>query len=480
MILLKLPHFTLTYANPTNCHTIGKNFLKTMTYTQKNKITLMTEGNIFKILLFFSVPLILGNFLQQMYSTVDSIIVGNYVGSQALAAVSSSSMIVTVIISGCQGISVGAGVVIAQCLGAKNRRNVFRSVHTSLAFSLVLGLILTALCALLTKPMIESMNTPKDILDDSITYLFIYSFGLIFTIFYNMVAGILNASGNSKRSLIYLAYASVINVVLDLLFIIVFDMGVAGAAIATDISQLIACIMSLRYVMTVRNECRVYLKAIHFHKQMLVRILRMGIPSGMQNTVICFSNVLIQSSVNVFGYETIAGYGIYLKIDGFDILPLLSISLAMATFVGQNFGAGCIDRVKKGVVCGLFIGVTYTAGIGVVMLVFHEPVLRLFTQDSMAIHYAFIAMLYFCPFYGLLGFTQVFAGVIRGVGRSLVPMIVLLFSFCIFRIIWIMFVLPELKTFGGVLLVYPVSWAISAVLMTVCYLKLKRKILRSV
>ena len=313
-----------------------------MTDKQKSKITLMTEGNIFKILLFFSIPLILGNFLQQMYSTVDSIIVGNYVGSQALAAVSSTSMIVTVIISGCQGIAVGAGVVIAQCLGAKNRRNVFRAVHTSLAFSLVLGVVLTVLCALLTRPMVESMNTPKDILDDSVTYLFIYSFGLIFTIFYNMIAGILNASGNSKRSLLYLAYASVINVVLDLLFIVVFDMGVAGAAIATNISQLLACIFSLHYVMITKNECRVYLKAILFHKQMLVRILRMGIPAGMQNTVICFSNVLIQSSVNVFGYETIAGYGIYLKIDGFDILPLLSISLAMATFVGQNYGAGCI------------------------------------------------------------------------------------------------------------------------------------------
>lgn len=277
-----------------------------MTDKQKSKITLMTEGNIFKILLFFSIPLILGNFLQQMYSTVDSIIVGNYVGSQALAAVSSTSMIVTVIISGCQGIAVGAGVVIAQCLGAKNRRNVFRSVHTSLAFSLVLGVVLTVLCALLTRPMVESMNTPKDILDDSVTYLFIYSFGLIFTIFYNMIAGILNASGNSKRSLLYLAYASVINVVLDLLFIVVFDMGVAGAAIATNISQLLACIFSLHYVMTTKNECRVYLKAIRFHRQMLVRILRMGIPAGMQNTVICFSNVLIQSSVNVFGYETIA------------------------------------------------------------------------------------------------------------------------------------------------------------------------------
>lgn len=283
-----------------------------MTDKQKSKISLMTEGNIFKILLFFSIPLILGNFLQQMYSTVDSIIVGNYVGSQALAAVSSTSMIVTVIISGYQGIAVGAGVVIAQCLGAKNRRNVFRSVHTSLAFSLVLGVVLTVLCALLTRPMVESMNTPKDILDDSVTYLFIYSFGLIFTIFYNMIAGILNASGNSKRSLLYLAYASVINVVLDLLFIVVFDMGVAGAAIATNISQLLACIFSLHYVMTTKNECRVYLKAIRFHRQMLVRILRMGIPAGMQNTVICFSNVLIQSSVNVFGYETIAGYGIYL------------------------------------------------------------------------------------------------------------------------------------------------------------------------
>ncbi len=449
-----------------------------MTDKQKSKITLMTEGNIFKILLFFAIPLVLGNLLQQMYSTVDSIIVGNYVGSQALAAVSSSSMVVTVIISGCQGIAVGAGVVIAQCLGAKNRRNVFRSVHTSLAFSIVLGVILTVFCALLTKPIVESMNTPKDILDDSITYLFIYSFGLIFTIVYNMIAGILNASGNSKRSLLYLAYASVINVVLDLLFILVFNMGVAGAAIATNISQLIACLMSLNYVMTTKNECRVYLKAIRFHKQMLVRILRMGIPAGIQNTVICFSNVLIQASVNVFGYETIAGFGIYLKIDGFDILPLLSISLAVATFVGQNYGAGCVERIRKGIICGLILGVTFTAGIGIAMLIFYNPILRLFTSDEKAIYYAYLSILYFCPFYALVGVTQVFAGAIRGAGRSMVPMMVLLFSFFIFRIIWIMFVLPNFNSFEGVLLVYPVSWFVSANLMTLCYIKLRKKILR--
>ena len=449
-----------------------------MTDKQKSKITLMTEGNIFKILLFFAIPLVLGNLLQQMYSTVDSIIVGNYVGSQALAAVSSSSMVVTVIISGCQGIAVGAGVVIAQCLGAKNRRNVFRSVHTSLAFSIVLGVILTVFCALLTKPIVESMNTPKDILDDSITYLFIYSFGLIFTIVYNMIAGILNASGNSKRSLLYLAYASVINVVLDLLFILVFNMGVAGAAIATNISQLIACLMSLHYVMTTKNECRVYLKAIRFHKQMLVRILRMGIPAGIQNTVICFSNVLIQASVNVFGYETIAGFGIYLKIDGFDILPLLSISLAVATFVGQNYGAGCVERIRKGIICGLILGVTFTAGIGIAMLIFYNPILKLFTSDEKAIYYAYLSILYFCPFYALVGVTQVFAGAIRGAGRSMVPMMVLLFSFFIFRIIWIMFVLPNFNSFEGVLLVYPVSWFVSANLMTMCYIKLRKKILR--
>lgn len=449
-----------------------------MTDKQKSKITLMTEGNIFKILLFFAIPLVLGNLLQQMYSTVDSIIVGNYVGSQALAAVSSSSMVVTVIISGCQGIAVGAGVVIAQCLGAKNRRNVFRSVHTSLALSIVLGVILTVFCALLTKPIVESMNTPKDILDDSITYLFIYSFGLIFTIVYNMIAGILNASGNSKRSLLYLAYASVINVVLDLLFILVFNMGVAGAAIATNISQLIACLMSLNYVMTTKNECRVYLKAIRFHKQMLVRILRMGIPAGIQNTVICFSNVLIQASVNVFGYETIAGFGIYLKIDGFDILPLLSISLAVATFVGQNYGAGCVERIRKGIICGLILGVTFTAGIGIAMLIFYNPILRLFTSDEKAIYYAYLSILYFCPFYALVGVTQVFAGAIRGAGRSMVPMMVLLFSFFIFRIIWIMFVLPNFNSFEGVLLVYPVSWFVSANLMTLCYIKLRKKILR--
>lgn len=413
----------------------------------------------------FSIPLILGNLLQQLYSTADSIIVGNFVGSNALAAVGSSTALIGLLIAFSQGVSVGAGVVAAQYLGAKNRRDVQGSIHTAFALAAVLGIILTAGGIICSRPLLVWMNTPEEVLEDSVIYLQIYFGGLIFNVLYNMAAGILNAAGNSKRSLIYLAYASVTNIGLDLLLIGVFKMGVAGAAIATDASQLVSCILSMWYLTHVDADYRISLKKIGIDKRMAVRIAKIGLPTGIQNMVISFSNVLVQSSVNSFGAAAMAGFGAYMKIDGFNILPVLSFSMAVTTFTGQNYGAGKIERVKKGMWVTVAMGCVYTIVTGTLLLTFGDPLMRLFTDSREVIEHGKLAMKYFCPFYFLLSIMHSLAGTIRGAGKSIPPMLILLFAMCLFRIFWIKAILPAFGTLDGVYMLYPVSWAVGMVLM---------------
>ena len=412
---------------------------------EKKKSRLMTEGSIWKSILLFSVPLILGNMLQQLYNTADSIIVGNFVGSNALAAVGSSGSPIILLIGFSQGIAVGAGVVVSQFLGAKDREGAHTAVHTSLALSAILGAILTV-CGIAV-------------------YMRLYFGGVLFSVVYNMAAGILNAAGNSKRSLLYLGVASITNIVLDLVLIAGCKMGVAGAAIATDISQLVSCVLSLRFLMRVEDDYRVTAKEVRVHKKMAVRIIKVGLPTGIQNMVISLSNVLVQVSVNGYGAAAMAGFAAYMKVDGFNILPVLSFSMAATTFVGQNFGAGKIDRVKKGTFVTLGMCIVYTVLTGILLLAFQDPIMHLFTGDETVIAYGKICMLYFCPFYWMLGILQGLAGTVRGTGKSVPPMVVLLISLCLFRIVWIQFALPLFAGIEGVLLVYPVSWAVGAVLM---------------
>ena len=433
--------------------------------SEQQSSTLMTEGSIGKKIIFFSIPLILGNLLQQLYSTADSIIVGNFVGSNALAAVGSSTALIGLLIAFSQGVSVGAGVVAAQYLGAKNRRDVQGSIHTAFALAAVLGIILTAGGIICSRPLLVWMNTPEEVLEDSVIYLQIYFGGLIFNVLYNMAAGILNAAGNSKRSLIYLAYASVTNIGLDLLLIGVFKMGVAGAAIATDASQLVSCILSMWYLTHVDADYRISLKKIGIDKRMAVRIAKIGLPTGIQNMVISFSNVLVQSSVNSFGAAAMAGFGAYMKIDGFNILPVLSFSMAVTTFTGQNYGAGKIERVKKGMWVTVAMGCVYTIVTGTLLLTFGDPLMRLFTDSREVIEHGKLAMKYFCPFYFLLSIMHSLAGTIRGAGKSIPPMLILLFAMCLFRIFWIKAILPAFGTLDGVYMLYPVSWAVGMVLM---------------
>lgn len=432
---------------------------------EKKNTVLMTEGGIFKNLLFFATPLILGNLLQQMYNAVDSIIVGNYVGSNALAAVGAGASLIYLLIAFSLGASVGAGVIVSQYLGAKEKEGGHKAVHTAMTISIILGLILTVGGILFSRKLLVMMNTPAEILDDAACYLRIYSCGLIFNVVYNMAAGILNAAGNSRRSLMYLAAAAVVNIFMDLLLIAGLKIGVAGAAIATNFSQAISCILALWFLFRVPADYRISLKSLRIHKAMALRIIQIGLPTGIQNMVISFSNILIQASINQYGATAVAGFSAYLKIDGFNILPVLSFSMAITTFIGQNYGAGKYDRMKKGMWVTLLMGIVYTVLTGILLLTFSGQIMRLFSEDVGVIAYGQTAMRYFCPFYWILAILHSLAGTVRGTGKSIPPMVVLLVSLCLFRIVWIQLVLPYYTSIEGIFILYPVSWLVGAVLM---------------
>lgn len=432
-----------------------------------NNNGLMTEGSIFQKILFFSIPLILGNLLQQLYNTADSIMVGNFVGSNALAAVGASSSMIYLLIAFSQGAAVGAGVIVAQYLGAKDKKSVSDAVHTSLVIAGILGIVLTIAGIVLSRQLLEWMKTPDEVMEPAVTYFRLYSAGMFFGIVYNMAAGILNAAGNSKRSLLYLAVASFTNIILDILFIAILDMGVAGAAIATDISQAVSCILSMAFLMRVKDSYQVSLKKLKIHRQIAGSMIRVGLPTGIQNMVISLSNVLVQTSVNGFGAVAMAGYTAYLKVDGFNILPVMSFSMAVTTFAGQNYGAGNYDRVKKGMYVTLAMGFVYTVLTGVLLLTFDDQIMGMFSRDAEVITCGKLAMKYFCPFYFILSILHGLSGALRGVGKSIPPMVVLLLSLCVFRIFWIWLVLPHFSTIEGVYLLYPVSWALGAVMIII-------------
>lgn len=429
--------------------------------------TVMTEGSIWKKILFFSIPLILGNLFQQLYNTVDSIIVGNYIGSEALAAVGSSGSIITLLIGFCIGASAGAGVVIAQFYGARDKEGVRKAVHTTIAIAIAAGAILTIVGIVTTPLLLKAMGTPKEVFDQASIYLKVYFGGILFSIVYNMSAGILNAVGNSKRSLVYLMIAAISNIFLDLLFVVVFKMGIVGAAIATDISQLLSCIFIILFLVRSEDVYRVKLKDIRCYDNLLGKILKIGLPTGVQNIVISLSNVIVQSSVNSFGAVAMAGFAAYIKVDGFNILPVLSFSMAATTFVGQNVGAGRLDRVKKGMYVSVAMGIIYTVCTGILLLAFAPQVIGVFTQNGKVVEYGVYIMRFFCPFYWMLGILHILAGTIRGTGKTMQAMVVFLFSLCIFRVLWIWGAMSVSHKIGGVMLGYPLSWLVGLVMILI-------------
>lgn len=415
----------------------------------------------------FSIPLILGNLFQQLYNTVDSIIVGNYIGSEALAAVGSSGSLINLLIGFCIGASAGAGVVIAQFYGAQDREGVRKAVHTTIAIAIAAGAVLTVVGIVATPILLKAMGTPQEVFDQASIYLKVYFGGILFSVVYNMSAGILNAVGNSKRSLVYLMIAATSNIFLDLLFVVVLKMGIVGAAIATDISQLLSCIFIILFLVRSEDVYRVKLKDIRCYDNLLGKILKIGLPTGVQNIVISLSNVIVQSSVNSFGAVAMAGFAAYIKVDGFNILPVLSFSMAATTFVGQNVGAGRLDRVKKGMYVSVAMGIIYTVCTGILLLTFAPQVIGVFTQNGKVVEYGVYIMKFFCPFYWMLGILHILAGTIRGTGKTMQAMVVFLFSLCIFRVLWIWGAMSVSHKIGGVMLGYPLSWLVGLVMILI-------------
>ena len=454
------------------CHACDKKVQWTFGMWRKRwqkmrKSTVMTEGSIWKQLLLYSIPLILGNLFQQLYNTVDSIIVGNYIGSEALAAVGSGGSIINLLIGFCVGASAGAGVVIAQFFGAQDEEGVRKAVHTTLAIAMTAGAVMTVVGIVLVPYLLRMMGTPQEVFKQAVVYLQVYFGGILFSVIYNMSAGILNAVGNSRKSLTYLIIAAISNIFLDLFFVVVLKMGIVGVALATDISQLLSGVFILLFLIRSQEIYRVRIREIRFYKNMPSKIIKIGLPTGIQHVVISFSNVIVQSSVNSFGADAMAGFAAYLKIDGFNILPVMSFSTAATTFTGQNIGARRNDRVKKGMYLSVGMGVLYTIVTGILLMIFAPQVIGVFSDNQKVVAYGVYIMKFFCPFYWSLAILHVLAGTIRGTGHTLQPMLIILFSLCVFRVIWIGTVLPVSHQFSSIMCVYPLSWVIGMVIILI-------------
>ena len=432
---------------------------------------LMTEGVIWKELLLFSVPLLLGNLFQQLYNAVDSVVVGNYIGAQALAAVGSSAPVINLLVSFFMGLSVGAGVIISRYFGARNMESLQDSIHTSLALTMTAGIFMTLFGIIFSPTILRWIGTPMDVMSSSVLYLRIYFGGILSVMLYNMGSGILRAVGDSKNPLYFLIVSSITNILLDLLFVIVFDMGIAGVGWATLIAQTISAVLTLLLLIKTKQEYKVTLKKIRFHKDKLIEIIRLGLPSGIQNGVVSFSNVIVQSNINAFGSLAMAGCGAYTKIDGFAILPVMSYSMALTTFTGQNMGAKKYDRVKQGARSGIIMSLLTTIAISALLLIFGEQVLSIFSDNPKVISYGLYMMHVLAPFYIFLAISHAFNGIIRGAGITTIPMIVMITCWCGMRMTWILASVPIFHDIGVVFMGWPLTWAASALWLFLYYKK---------
>jgi len=419
---------------------------------------IMTEGVIWKQLLAFSLPLLVGNLFQQLYNTVDSVVVGNFIGSDALAAVGSSNSLINLIIGMFMGIGTGAGVIISQYYGADEKQKLHWAVHTTMALSLIGGFLLIALGLLLSPLILVLMGTPESVMPGSVAYLRIFFCGSLFNLVYNMGSGVLRAVGDSKRPLIFLCISSVINIVLDLLFVVVFQMGTAGVGYATVVAQGVSAFLTVRALVRTDDSYRLELGKIKIDRRMMARILKIGIPSGIQQSIISLSNVIVQANINSFGAAAMAGFGSYSKIDGFAMLPLQSFCMAATTFTGQNIGAKKSRRVKQGVFQGLVISMIYTILISIILYLNAERILRVFSPDQDVIAYGYSSMLILLPFYWTMAIHQILMGSIRGSGRTMVTMLIGVGNMCILRMIYINLLVPFFPSFEAVMWCYPITW----------------------
>ena len=429
----------------------------------------MTEGSIAGQMLRFAAPLFLGNLFQQLYNTADALIVGNMLGNDALAAVSATGTLVFLIISLFVGISAGAGVLISRYFGAQDYEKLEKAIHTNVAFSLVAGLLMTAFGVIFTPQLLTWMGTPPDVMDLSVTYIRIFFAGSLGLVLYNGLRGVMQAVGDGKNPLKYLIFCSCLNVVLDISFIGLFHTGVGGAALATIISQFLSGILCLRRLMHTDEEYRVVLKKIRFHWPTLKLIVRYGLPSGIQNSVIAIANVVVQANINDFGKMAVAGCGAYSKIEGFAFLPITSFTISLTTFVGQNLGAREYGRAKKGARFGMLCAIIAAEAIGLLVYLLAPLLIRAFTDEPESIGFG-VDKAHICSlFFFLLAASHSLAAVLRGAGKAVIPMISMLSFWCVIRVTFLHFMVPIYNSIDTVNWVYPLTWALSTVFLGIYY-----------
>ena len=429
----------------------------------KQKTTL-TQGSVARGMLLFALPIFISNLFQQLYNAADSLIVGNFLGGEALAAVGSSGSLIFLLTGFVNGVSLGAGVVVARYFGAKDWDRMRRTIHTTVALGLVAGIGLTVIGVILTPQILRWMGTPDDVLVNSIAYFRMYFIGSIAVVMYNVGASILQSVGDSKSPMRYLIAASLINIVLDLILVGWLRMGVAAAAFATIASQTVSAVLAFAKLTRSQETWAVHWSEVKFDGPSLKAVIVQGLPSGIQNSVISIANVIVQSNINSFGAQAMAGCGAYSKVEGFAFLPVTCFAMALATFVSQNVGAGWPDRVKKGMKFGCLCSVLMAEVVGATIYAASPWLIGAFSREADVIAFGVRQAHTITLFYCLLAFSHCCAGILRGLGRPVVPMMVMLAVWCLLRITYITVTLHFIRDIGVVFWAYPLTWSISSVL----------------
>lgn len=437
---------------------------------QKTKANGITEGSIFRQLLLFFFPILFGTFFQQLYNTADAVVVGRFVGKQALAAVGgTTSTLINLMVGFFVGLSSGATVVISQYYGAKKADKVHWAVHTSVAFSVIGGVLFMAVGLVGARWALTAMHTPEDVMDHAVTYIRIYFLGMVPNLLYNMGAGILRAVGDSRRPLYFLIGSCFVNIILDVVLVAVLRMGVAGAALATISSQLFSAILVILCLTRTQDMYKVEWRKIRIDGRMLQRIIRIGIPAGMQSVMYNISNIIIQAGVNNLGTDNVTAWATYGKVDGLYWMMINALGISVTTFVGQNYGARRMDRVRKGAGACMVIGVVLTAIVSTALYFWGYLFIELFTSDPQVQLISQSLIRFMVPTFITYITIEILSGTLRGVGDAWMPLIITGVGVCLVRVIWIIFALPHFNTILAAAFCYPMTWALTSAAFAVYY-----------
>ena len=438
---------------------------------QRKRDVDMTQGSIARHIITFALPLLVGNIFQQLYNTVDTWVVGNFVNNEAYAAVGTVGPVVNMLIGLFIGLSAGAGVVISQFYGAHREEDVQKTVHTAILMTLIMAVAFSIIGIAMTPTMLNLMKMPENVIPEATTYLTIYFGGIIGLMLYNIGSGILRAVGDSQRPFYFLVVCAVLNTVLDLLFVLQFNMGVAGVALATVLSQCTSAVLVMITLLKSNSCIRLQFKKLRIHWAVLKKIFQVGVPAALQMCITSFSNIFVQSYINFFGDDCMSGWTTYAKVDQLLFLPMQSISLASTTFVGQNLGSNQSERARQGVSISIRLALAATAILCVPVVIFAPEIVAFFNDKPEVVEYGALLLRWLSPFYLLCCYNQIYSGALRGAGNTKAPMIIMLLSFVAFRQAYLFVMAGVWNEILPIAMSYPAGWLLCSILTTVYYRK---------